>query len=65
MALEKRPHLVRHCPLKDREDCDWVQVTSWYVGGPHRTWTVPQDRLEAEAVKHMERHFGPKRTWFV
>lgn len=65
MAIEKRPHLTRPCPLQGKHDCDWVQVTSWFVGGPFTTVAVPQDVLEREAIDHMQRHFGPKRTWFV
>jgi accessory colonization factor AcfC len=62
---ELRPHLRRPCPLKDSHYCDWVQVTSWFVGGPATVVEVPQDQLQRDAERHMEAHYGPRRTWFT
>lgn len=63
--MERRPHLKRACPLKDQKNCDWEQVTSWYVGGPNRTVAVPQARLTEEAELHLEAHYGLKREYYT
>jgi hypothetical protein len=50
MNEERRPHLQRNCPVKG---CDWKQVTSWFVGGPHRIETVSMKTLELQATAHL------------
>lgn len=62
---ERRPHLTRPCPLHTSHHCDWVQVTSWYVGGPNKTVPVPEKKLRHDAELHLESHFGLERTYFT
>lgn len=62
---EQRPHLIRACPLKDQEGCDWTQVTSWYMGSPLLTQAVPKAELEDAASAHLESHFGLVRKYFT
>lgn len=53
---ERRPHLQRGCPFPD---CDWIQVTSWFMGGPDITAAVAPGLLMAEAERHfLTRHMG-------
>jgi hypothetical protein len=55
---ERRPHLTVPCPLREQEGCDWVQVISWFVGGPDTTEAVSPTFRRMEAEAHlMERHF--------
>lgn len=63
---ERRPHLRRPCPLREQEQCDWWQVTSWFVGGPDVTEPVSAMYLRAEAEAHlMQRHFHISPTIFT
>lgn len=53
--MEKRPHLQRACPFPG---CDWIQTTSWFMGGPTITQEVSTTYLRAEAEAHfLTAHF--------
>lgn len=62
---ERRPHLQRKCPLAEQMNCDWVQVTSWYVGGPDNKVPVSDTFLRMEAEAHLEAHYGIQRTIYT
>lgn len=47
--MEKRPHLQRACPFPG---CDWIQTTSWFMGGPDLMQSVNPAYLMAEAESH-------------
>lgn len=65
-STERRPHLRRPCPLRVQDDCDWMQTTSWYVGGPDITQEVDPLFLRAEAEAHfLSAHFTMPRQIFV
>lgn len=54
--IERRPHLQRACPFPG---CDWIQTTSWYVGGPDRKQAVSGTALMTEAEAHfLHAHLG-------
>lgn len=59
---ERRPHLTRRCPVPG---CDWVQVISWFVGGPDVTERPSDAFLRMEAEAHLVNHFAPDRTIFT
>jgi hypothetical protein len=64
--IERRPHLQRPCPFREQESCDWMQTTSWYVGGPDVTEPVSMTRLRMEAEAHfLTAHLGraPKQIF--
>jgi hypothetical protein len=62
-AVERRPHLQRFCPIPG---CDWVQVTSWFVGGPDVTEPVPPMYLRLEAEEHLlSAHYRPSPHIFT
>jgi hypothetical protein len=48
--IERRPHKRRPCMQKG---CGWMQVTSWFVGGPHNIVKVSDKFLELETTAHM------------
>lgn len=53
--MEKRPHLQRACPFPG---CDWIQTTSWFMGGPDLMQSVNPAYLMAEAESHfLTAHF--------
>ncbi|AKJ71667.1 hypothetical protein SPI1_4 [Skermania phage SPI1] len=59
---ERRPRLIRACPVPG---CDWVQVTSWYIGGPGTVEDVAPAYLRIQAEDHMRGHAGPRRPTIV
>jgi len=62
-SIERRPHLQRACPFPG---CDWIQTTSWFIGGPDTTQTVSATYLRAEAESHFfAAHFAPPPQIFV
>lgn len=50
--IERRPHLQRACPFRMQEGCEWVQTTSWFMGGPDVTEPVSGMVLQMEAEAH-------------
>lgn len=63
MSVERRPHLIRVCPVPG---CDWMQVTSWFVGGPDVTEAVSDVVLRAQAEAHLiSVHYPIPRTYFT
>lgn len=64
--MERRPHLQRPCPFHLQEGCDWVQTTSWFVGGPDVTEPINEMVLRIEAEAHfLSAHRGqaPKKIF--
>lgn len=60
---ERRPHLTRQCPVPG---CDWIQVISWFVGGPDTTERVGDMRLRIEAEAHLlNAHFTPEKSIII
>ncbi len=54
--IERRPHLQRLCPFPG---CDWLQTTSWFVGGPLNIQPADGRKLMAEAEAHfLAAHLG-------
>ena len=63
---ERRPHLMRPCPLREQDGCDWMQVTSWFVGGPDTTEEISETALRLEAELHFtSRHFVLPTSYFT
>jgi hypothetical protein len=64
--IERRPHLQRACPFREQAGCDWIQTTSWFMGGPDLTQAVDPLFLRAEAEAHfMNAHFRIPAQYFV
>lgn len=62
-APERRHHLRRACPVPG---CDWVQVTSWFVGGPDTTHAINDTYLRVEAEAHItSAHYHVPKQYFT
>lgn len=64
--VERKPHLIKYCPLARQAGCDWTIVTSWFVGGPDTTEAVSMLTQQFQTEAHlMEVHYPVARQYFT